>query len=182
MTALRTRSRPGSTTRFTHTAATGNTSWLTRGSCFPRGARRGSRARQGHHLRGSRGSTETASYRLHGRGVVADLHMAGDRLRSAGCDALAADDRQRALTLVYTKVEFTDATVAGERRASMRPLLDKLAAGQGFLAMWQEYNRIEAQYLRRLVRRTGKVRYDAWERLADGYHPVQHPHRADCSR
>ena len=144
-------------------------SWLTTRFLLPPEARDADPARGRVIISAVRGgSTETASYRLHGRGVVADLHMAGDRLQIRRLRRLTADDRQRALTLVYTKVEFTDATVAGERRASMRPLLDKLAAGQGFLAMWQEYNRIEAQYLRRLVRRTGKVRYDAWERLADG--------------
>jgi AAA domain len=114
------------------------------------------------------GSAESASYRLHGRGVTADVQLTGDRLLLRRLRRPTARDRQRVLRLAYTAVEFTDATLAGERRASMRPWIDKLAAGQGFLAMWEEYNRVEARYLGDLVRRTGKARFDEWNRLSNG--------------
>lgn len=114
------------------------------------------------------GSAETTSYRLHGRGLAADVQLEGNRLLLRRLRRPSNRDRERVLRLAYTKVEFTDGTLAGERRVSMRPWIDKLAAGQGFLAMWEEYNRIEARYLGDLVRRTGKTRFDGWERLSNG--------------
>lgn len=114
------------------------------------------------------GRAETTSYRLHGRGVTADVQLDGNRLLLRRLRRPSNKDRERVLHLAYTKVEFTDGTLAGERRVSMRPWIDKLAAGQGFLAMWDEYNRIEGRYLGDLVRRTGKTRFDGWERLSNG--------------
>ena len=114
------------------------------------------------------GSAETTSYRLHGRGVNADVKLDGNQLVLRSLRRPSNRDRERVLRLAHTRIEFTDGTLAGERRASMRPWIDKLAAGQGFLAMWEEYNRIEARYLGDLVRRTGKTGFDAWQRLPSG--------------
>lgn len=114
------------------------------------------------------GVGDTTSYRLHGRGVVADVHMGRETALLRRLRRPTDEDTHRILRLVYTTVEFTDSTIAGQHRASMQPWIDKLAAGQGFLALWQEYNRIEDQYLGDIVVRAGKAQFHGWERLPSG--------------
>jgi hypothetical protein len=108
---------------------------------------------------------EPTGYRIHGRGLVADVRTQDGRLvmhrvrRSDGADA------QGPLRLTRCRVTLTDVSRAGELRAEMRYQLGRLATGKGFLAMWHEYNRLETQFVRRQVREVGFARYGRWEAL-----------------
>jgi hypothetical protein len=107
-------------------------------------------------------------YHIHGRGFVADVRTVDNRLLLDKVRRTTERDRKRLLRLIHAQVRFQDVSRVGALRADMHRWIDKLAAGEGFLVIWQEYTRLEARYLRRLVRETGKCRYKSWQRLADG--------------
>lgn len=114
------------------------------------------------------GNGEASSYQLHGRGYVADVRTIDNQLCLRRLRNPTAGDRTRPLQLVQADVTFKDITEAGQVRADMQRWIDRLASGQGFLAMWEEYNRLEAQHVGRLVRQTGKCSYQEWSRLPEG--------------
>jgi MoxR-like ATPase len=110
----------------------------------------------------------SSGYTIHGRGYVADVRMIDDRLRLQRLRRPTERDRKRRLRLVRAKVEFEDVSRVGELRADMRQWIDRLVEGEGFLAMWRDYNRLETRYVRRLVRETGSCHYQGWQRIAGG--------------
>jgi hypothetical protein len=111
---------------------------------------------------------DEAGYSIHGRGVVADVRLIDDRLRLQKLRRTTERDRKRRLRLVRAEVVFDDVSRVGELRADMHRWIDRLVEGNGFLAMWRDYNRMEARYVRRLVSETGHCRYRSWVRIAGG--------------
>ncbi|MGI5232549.1 DEAD/DEAH box helicase [Actinoallomurus sp. CA-142502] len=108
---------------------------------------------------------ETTGYRIHGRGLIADVGTQGGRLLINRVRRPGNQDAQGPLRLTRCQVTFTDVSRAGELRAEMRHQLNRLAAGKGFLAMWQEYNRLETQFVKNQVREVGFARYARCEPL-----------------
>jgi len=125
---------------------------------------------------------DSTGYHLHGRGCVADVRTIDNRLHLCRLRNPTQDDLARPLRLIHAEITFKDVTATGQIRADMQRWIDRLASGQGFLAIWQEYNRLEARHLHRLVKEAGKCRYEAWERLFDGgylLHAVPPPSAGD---
>ncbi|MEU6035971.1 AAA domain-containing protein [Actinomadura sp. NPDC047616] len=111
---------------------------------------------------------EPTGYRVHGRGVIADVRIEDGRLVMHRLRRTGGNDHRGPLRMTRCAVTFTDVSKAGELRAEMRQQLSRLAAGKGFLAMWHEYNRQETQFVRRQVRQVGFGRYTARESLGAG--------------
>ncbi|MES9606215.1 AAA domain-containing protein [Actinomadura sp. NPDC000929] len=109
-----------------------------------------------------------AGYRIHGRGVTGDVRTEGDRLVLHRLRRTGGEDGQGRLRLTECRLAFTDVSRASELRAEMKHQLNRLATGQGFLAMWHEYNRLETRFVRRQVRDIGFGRYTGREPLGDG--------------
>ncbi|MEV5711840.1 AAA domain-containing protein [Actinoallomurus sp. NPDC052274] len=109
---------------------------------------------------------EATGYRIHGRGLVVDVGIQDGRLVINRVLRPGNRDAKGPLRLTRCQVTFTDVSRAGELRAEMRHQLNRLVAGKGFLAMWQEYNRLETQFVRNRVREVGFARYASREPLA----------------
>jgi hypothetical protein len=122
-----------------------------------------------------------AAFRIHGRGLVADVKAIGDQLHVTRVVRRAPED-SGALKLVHCDVSFTDQSSATVLEEAKKRQMAELAAGRGFLAMWNDYNRLESQYLSKTVRRFGSTRYHHVERLRDGTFrfTVAGPHNADA--
>ncbi|MEV0328961.1 AAA domain-containing protein [Micromonospora echinospora] len=109
-----------------------------------------------------------AGFRIHGRGLVADVKAVGDRLEVIRVVRQVRGDQPGVMKLVHCDVTFTDVSAATVLEAAKRRQMAELAAGRGFLAMWNDYNRLESQYLSRTVRQIGFAQYHRVERLKDG--------------
>ncbi|MEU6787004.1 AAA domain-containing protein [Nonomuraea angiospora] len=109
-----------------------------------------------------------AAFRVHGRGVAADVRIVGDRAMVTRVTRQGTRDQQGQLTLVESDVDFTDESRATRLQAEMKRQVSRLAAGEGFLAMWNDYNRFDSRYLTRRVVETGYVRYETVETLRGG--------------
>ncbi|MFB4319785.1 DEAD/DEAH box helicase [Actinomadura sp. 21ATH] len=120
-------------------------------------------------------------YRIHGGRFVGDVRTDGDRLVLHRVLRSGAKDGQGPLRLTECHLTFTDISAAGELHAEMKHQLGRLATGQGFLAMWHEYNRLETQFVRRQVRDLGFGRYIERESLGDGVYRfrLDHPPHLD---
>ncbi|MEU4540936.1 AAA domain-containing protein [Streptosporangium sp. NPDC023825] len=105
-------------------------------------------------------------YRLHGRGFVADIRTRDGRLRMQRIRRTANADLGRRLRLVTTGVDFADVSHVAQMRADMERWIERLTEGKGLLALWNQYNRLEARHLLRRVEETGYVTYRSWSRLA----------------
>jgi hypothetical protein len=117
---------------------------------------------------GDRG--DSTGYRIHGRGLVADVRTRDGRLEMHRVHRPGDRDAQGPLRLTRCQVTFTDVSQAGRLHAEMRLQLNRLATGKGFLAMWHEYNRLETQFVRRQVREAGFARYGRREALGGDVH------------
>lgn len=143
--------------------------WLTERLLIP--PRAGAGPEAPHRLVVSIGLSDPSAptgYRIHGRGVTGDVRTEGGRLVLHRLRRTGGEDGQGPLRLTECRLEFTDVSRAGELRAEMKHQLNRLATGQGFLAMWHEYNRLETQFVRRQVRDIGFGRYTEREPLGDG--------------
>ncbi|MFD0539916.1 AAA domain-containing protein [Actinomadura luteofluorescens] len=107
-------------------------------------------------------------YRIHGRGVTGDVRTEDGRLVLHRLRRTGDAEGQGPLRLTECRLEFTDVSRASEAHAEMKHQLNRLATGQGFLAMWHEYNRLETRFVRRQVRDVGFGRYTEREPLGDG--------------
>jgi hypothetical protein len=113
---------------------------------------------------------EPISLRLHGRGIAADVKVEGDRAVLLRVHQRRHDEQLGQLRLVHRDIAFTDVSRATRLREDMKQHLARLAAGQGFLALWHRYNRIESWWVQRLVAETGRAKYQSVHRLIDGSH------------
>ncbi|GAA0506668.1 hypothetical protein Ade02nite_95830 [Paractinoplanes deccanensis] len=113
-------------------------------------------------------SQEPVAFRVHGRGVAADVSTATGRTMLSRVVLRAYDAAQGPLKLIHRPVTFTDETQATQLREEMRQHLARLASGEGFLAMWNSYNRKESWWTHRTVRDAGYLTYDKVHPRADG--------------
>ncbi|MEU6431138.1 AAA domain-containing protein [Microbispora sp. NPDC046973] len=112
-------------------------------------------------------------YHLHGRGFAADVRTKDGRLHMHKIRRTTSADLNRRLRLVTTDVDFKDVSQVAQMRADMERWIERLTAGHGFLALWNQYNRLEARHLRRQVKETRYVTYRSWSRLSGGVHRFQ---------
>ncbi|WP_344823760.1 DEAD/DEAH box helicase [Actinocorallia longicatena] len=112
-------------------------------------------------------SPNVSGYRLHGRRVIADIRTDDGRLVIARLRRAAPDGAQRHLRLTECHATLTDVSQASVMHAEMRHQLGRLATGQGFLAMWNDYNRLETHFVRRQVRSFGQATYNVVEHIAE---------------
>ncbi|WP_164842729.1 DEAD/DEAH box helicase [Actinoplanes solisilvae] len=113
-------------------------------------------------------SEEPVAFRVHGRGVAADVSTATGRTMLSRVVLRAHAAAQGPLKLIHRAVTFTDETQATQLREEMRQQLARLASGEGFLAMWDSYNRKESWWTHRTVRDAGYLTYEKVHPRADG--------------
>lgn len=117
---------------------------------------------------GPGGAAEGDGFRLHGYGLCADVYVNNGVHRLRRVMAATSRDAKGPMTLIRGHLRLIDASQAATLRAEMRQQLRRLSAGEGFLAMWHEYNRLDSRFIHRQVRDFGYARYRSVHRLADG--------------
>lgn len=113
-------------------------------------------------------SERAVAFRIHGRGVAADVRTVGDRLMLSRVVLRGHDAQLGPLKLVSRTIDFADKSEASLLRVAMKLQLAKLASGQGFLAMWNTYNRKESWWIHRQVFDDGYLKYHRVVRRHDG--------------
>lgn len=108
------------------------------------------------------------AFRVHGRGIEADVRTVDDRLVVQRVKRPTRGDEIGALKLVRCDLVLDDQSRATRMREETKRQLNRLAGGEGFLAMWHEYNRLESRLIRTQVRDTGYVQYQSAHVLVDG--------------
>jgi AAA domain len=108
------------------------------------------------------------TFRMHGRGVAVDVKVDGDLAKVTRVLSRGYDAQHGTLKLVHRDLKFTDESSATKLREDLKRQLDKLADGEGFLALWHRYNRAESWWVLREVARDGYARYHEVRRLEDG--------------
>ncbi|MFJ6320814.1 DEAD/DEAH box helicase [Streptomyces griseus] len=111
---------------------------------------------------------EPVAFRIHGRGVAVDVKTVGDRVMLSRVVLRGHDAQQGPLRLINRSVAFTDESQATRLRAEMKRQLAKLASGEGFLAMWNTYNRKESWWIHRRIHDDRYLKYDRVVRRHDG--------------
>ncbi|GGR99539.1 hypothetical protein GCM10010252_42820 [Streptomyces aureoverticillatus] len=109
-----------------------------------------------------------AGFRVHGPGLMADVerHSAGYRIIRL---LSAVHDRgvgQKALAV--GAIEFRDMTARQRDRERIQQGLDLVANQNGYLAMWDRYQELEARHIRGRIRDFGTIRYTAVKVESDG--------------
>ncbi|MGY4744255.1 DEAD/DEAH box helicase [Streptomyces sp. ATMOS53] len=102
---------------------------------------------------------EPVAFRIHGRGVAVDVKTVGDRVMLSRVVLRGHDAQQGPLKLINRSVAFTDESQATRLREEMKRQLAKLASGEGFLAMWNTYNRKESWWIHRRVHDDRYLKY-----------------------
>ncbi|MFJ3709998.1 DEAD/DEAH box helicase [Streptomyces sp. NPDC090053] len=117
---------------------------------------------------GPAGSYE-AGFRVHGPGLMADVekHSVGYRI----VRLLSAVHDQHGTVrkaLAVGSVEFRDMTARQRDRERIQQGLDLVASQNGYLAMWDRYQELEARHIRRRLRDFGTIRYTDVKVESDG--------------
>lgn len=114
------------------------------------------------------GEVSQSGFRLIGSGIVADVRLEADRLVIVRLTAKPRNRTQR-LTLVRGKIEIKDHTRVGlvstEDKAELKRLSE---AENAFLAIWNEYSRLEEKAARDAAQEIGWAEYDRYRVLSDG--------------
>ncbi|MFF7655775.1 DEAD/DEAH box helicase [Streptomyces sp. NPDC007983] len=117
---------------------------------------------------GPAGSFE-AGFRVHGPGLMGDVekHSAGYRvvrLLSSVHDQRGAGQK----SLAVGAIEFRDMTARQRDRERIQQGLDLVASQNGYLAMWDRYQELEARHIRGRLRDFGTIRYTDVKVESDG--------------
>ncbi|MEU8001135.1 AAA domain-containing protein [Catellatospora sp. NPDC049111] len=115
-----------------------------------------------------RSADEPVGFRIHGRGLSADVRIVDNRVMLSRVVLRGHDTQQGPLRLVERAVTFADVSRATILREEMKHQLAKLASGEGFLAMWNSYNRKESWWAHRRVRDSGYLKFERVARRHDG--------------
>ena len=118
-------------------------------------------------------ANQQKAFRLHGQGWAVDIQRdAQDHLRVTRVVEARRprnDDERRPILLVRGQFRFIDYTVAGQFRGTAQSELDRIITeADSYLAIWQEYNKIEQRNILRRAREFGWLKYKSHQRLADG--------------
>lgn len=109
-----------------------------------------------------------SGFRLVGSGIVADVGLEDDRLAIVRVTAKPRNRSQR-LTLVLGRIGVRDHTRVGlvstEDKAELKRLSE---AENAFLAIWNEYSRLEEKAARDAAQEIGWAEYDRYQVLSDG--------------
>ncbi|PWS44009.1 hypothetical protein DKT74_13590 [Streptomyces sp. ZEA17I] len=110
-----------------------------------------------------------AGFRVHGPGLMADVekHSAGYRIVRL---LSSVHDRGGAVqkALAVGSIEFRDMTARQRDRERIQQGLDLVASQNGYLAMWDRYQELEARHIRRRLRDFGSIRYTDVKVESDG--------------
>ncbi|MFD0254030.1 DEAD/DEAH box helicase [Streptomyces sp. NPDC127113] len=108
---------------------------------------------------GPTGSFE-AGFRVHGPGLMADVekHSGGYRIVRL---LRAVHDQHSTVqkALAVGSIDFRDMTARQRDRERIQQGLDLVASQDGYLAMWDRYQELEARHIRRRLRDFGTIRY-----------------------
>ena len=116
---------------------------------------------------------KSRGFRLQGNGVVADVARdENDRLivsKVVEPKRVEKDNDFRPVILCRGQVQFVDYTVAGRFREETRSQLDQVVgAGESYLAIWGELNKLERKGIQGRAREFGWLAYKSRQQLADG--------------
>lgn len=124
------------------------------------------------------------AFRLVGATIVADVRLIEDRLIVTRVTRRTPNS-ERGLILVRGKVSVVDATRMGRISAAEKQEIKRLAeADNAYLAIWEEYNKLERHAARRAARDIGWADYDRVRVRGDGlleFELVRHS-RSDALR
>ena len=130
------------------------------------------------------GQLNEDAFRLLGATIVADVRLLNDRLIISRVTRRPRDLEQR-LILARGRISTADATRMGRLSAADKQEIRRLAeADNAYLAIWEEYNKLERDAARRSAQDIGWTDYDRFHVLADGtleFELIQHP-RSDALR
>lgn len=114
------------------------------------------------------GEFRNSGFRLVGSGIVADVGLEDDRLAIVRVTAKPRNRTQR-LMLVRGRIDIKDHTRVGlvstEDKAELKRLSE---AENAFLAIWNEYSRLEEKAARAAAQEIGWAEYDRYQVLSDG--------------
>lgn len=114
------------------------------------------------------GDFSNSGFRLIGSGIVADVGLEEDRLAILRVTAKPRNRAQR-LTLVRGRIDIKDHTrvglVSSEDKAELKRLSE---AENAFLAIWNEYSRLEEKAARDAAEEIGWAEYDRYQVLSNG--------------
>ncbi|MEV5677953.1 AAA domain-containing protein [Streptomyces sp. NPDC052179] len=117
---------------------------------------------------GPAGSLEVG-FRLHGPGLMADVENHGAGYRIVRLLSAVHDQHGTAQkALAVGAIEFRDMTARQRDRERIQHGLDLVASQNGYLAMWDRYQELEARHIRRRLRDFGTIRYTDVKVESDG--------------
>lgn len=114
------------------------------------------------------GEVNKTGFRVVGSGIVADIGLEEDRLIVARVTKKPRNRNQR-LVLVRGRLDIKDHTRIGLVSAEAREELRRLSSAQNaFLAIWNEYSRLEQEAAKESAEDIGWAEYDRYRILGDG--------------
>lgn len=130
------------------------------------------------------GQLDDHAFRLLGASITTDVRLHGDRLIISRVSQRPRNP-EGPLVLARGQLSVVDATRMGQLSTADRQEVRRLAeADNAYLAIWQEYNKLERDAARQAARDIGWADYDRFHVLGDGtleFELVQHP-RSDTLR
>ncbi|MCB0927830.1 MAG: AAA family ATPase [Mycobacterium sp.] len=114
------------------------------------------------------GQLNDNAFRIVGATIVADIRMMDDRLIISRITQRSRIADQ-GLVLLRAKITVVDATRMGRLSVTDKQEIRRLAeADNAYLAIWEEYNRLEREAAREAARDIGWANYDRFHVRADG--------------
>ncbi len=122
------------------------------------------------------------AFRVFGYRVAADVRRVDGKLRIERVVRGGRGGRNR-VALLHAQVSVVDATVVAELHGAVRTTLSEaVTKNSSYLRTWQEYHRMEREFVLRRARTFGTLSYSKRERRRDGgwrFHLVQTEDLAD---
>ncbi|MGI5154392.1 DEAD/DEAH box helicase [Microbispora sp. CA-102843] len=114
------------------------------------------------------GEFNETGFRVVGSGIVADIGLEGGRLLVARVTRKPRNRNQR-LVLVRGRIDIKDHTRVGLVSTEDREQLRRLSSAENaFLAIWNEYSRLEQRAAKESAKDIGWAEYDRYRVLGDG--------------
>lgn len=114
------------------------------------------------------GELDKTGFRVVGSGIVADIRLEEDRLIVARVTRKSKNRSQR-LIVVRGRIDIKDHTRVGKVSTEDREELRRLSSAQNaFLAIWNEYSRLEQKAAKESAEDIGWAEYDQYRILGDG--------------
>ncbi|MGW0486445.1 DEAD/DEAH box helicase [Nonomuraea sp. NPDC003214] len=109
-----------------------------------------------------------AGFRIHGPGLMADVEKHSTGYRIVRLLSAVHDRGLEQKALAVGSIEFRDMTARQRDRERIQQGLDLVASQNGYLAMWDRYQELEARHIRGRIRDFGTIRYSEVKIESDG--------------